>query len=244
MIDTPDQTPRICGFDEIGTLQIRGPGLTPGYINPEHDRGAWTEDGWLITGDLGRIDGDGYVFVTGRAKDVIIRGGHNIDPALIEEPLLQSPDVLLAAAVGKPDSYAGELPVAYVQLVPGSRATSSELIEYLTARIAERAAIPKEILIVGQLPLTHIGKPDKVALRQEIAERTFGSTLSEATGLSCDNGELNVSVRPDPRQGTQVSIVVTSPPLTNRVVLAANIKGVMDQFAFPYEIDWREDDAV
>jgi fatty-acyl-CoA synthase len=70
MIDTPDQTPRICGFDEIGTLQIRGPGLTPGYINPEHDRGARTEDGWLITGDLGRIDGDGYVFVTGRAKDV------------------------------------------------------------------------------------------------------------------------------------------------------------------------------
>ncbi len=244
MIDAPDRTPRICGLDEIGTLQIRGPGLTPGYINPEHDRGARTEDGWLITGDLGRIDGDGFVFVTGRAKDVIIRGGHNIDPALIEEPLLQSPDVLLAAAVGKPDSYAGELPVAYVQLVPGSRATSSELIEYLTARIAERAAIPKEILIVGQLPLTHIGKPDKVALRQEIAERTFGSTLSAATGLSCDNGQLNVSVRPDPRQGTQVSIMVTSPPLTNRAVLAADIKGVMDQFAFPYDIDWREDDAV
>jgi len=71
-------------------VRVSGPGVTPGYVNPEHDRDARTEDGWLITGDLGRIDSDGYVFVTGRAKDVIIRGCHNIDPALIEEPLLQS----------------------------------------------------------------------------------------------------------------------------------------------------------
>src|SRR6202035_955642 len=75
MIDGPDGTARRCGPDEIGMLQIKGPGLTPGYVNPEHDRTARTADGWLITGDLGRIDGDGYVFVTGRAKDVIIRGG-------------------------------------------------------------------------------------------------------------------------------------------------------------------------
>jgi fatty-acyl-CoA synthase len=173
MIGGPDQTTRPCGVDEIGMLQIKGPGLTPGYVNPEHDRGARTEDGWLITGDLGRIDSDGYVFVTGRAKDVIIRGGHNIDPAWIEEPLLQSPDVLHAAAVGKPDSHAGELPIAYVQLVPGSRATSADLIEYLTGRIAERAAVPKEVLVVDKLPLTDVGKPDKVALRRETAERTF-----------------------------------------------------------------------
>src|SRR5258708_562813 len=118
----PGQDMRSCGPDEIGMLQIKGPGVTPGYVNPEQDKGARTDDGWLITGDLGRIDRDGYVFVTGRAKDVIIRGGHNIDPAFIEEPLLQMPEVLHAAAVGKPDGYAGGVPIAYVQLVAGARA--------------------------------------------------------------------------------------------------------------------------
>jgi fatty-acyl-CoA synthase len=240
MTGGPGQTARRCDPDEIGMLQVRGPGLTPGYVNPEHDRGARTEDGWLITGDLGRIDGDGYVFVTGRAKDVIIRGGHNIDPALIEEPLLQSSDVLHAAAVGKPDAYAGELPVAYVQLVPGSQATPADLIAYLGGRIAERAAIPKEVLLVDKLPLTDVGKPDKGALRREIAELTFRSTLAAATGLSCNDGHLTVSVRPHPQQGTQVSIVVAPPPQANRDVLAANIQGVMDQYAFPYDVEWRE----
>ena len=244
MRDGPGQTTRPCGPDEIGMLQIRGPGLTPGYVNPEHDRGARTQDGWLITGDLGRIDGDGYVFVTGRAKDVIIRGGHNIDPALIEEPLLQSPEVLHAAAVGKPDSHAGEIPIAYVQLVPGSRATSSDLIEFLTDRIAERPAMPKEVLVVDKLPLTEIGKPNKVALRQEIAELTFRSVLAEATGLSCKDGQLKVFVRPHPRQGTQVSIVVSAPPLANRAALTASIEEVMGQYALPYDIDWREAGAV
>jgi len=240
MIAWPGQNMRSCGPDEIGMLQIKGPGLSPGYVNPEHDQGARTEDGWLITGDLGRIDRDGYVFVTGRAKDVIIRGGHNIDPAWIEEPLLQSPDVLHAAAVAKPDAYSGELPVAYVQLVPESRATPSELIAYLSGRIAERAAIPKEVLLVDKLPLTDVGKPDKVALRREIAEHTFRSTLSEATGLSCKDGHLKVSVRPHPRQGTQVSIALVPPPQADRDALVANIERVMGQYALLYTIEWLE----
>src|SRR4030088_2317712 len=240
MIDGPGQTTRPCEPDEIGMLQIKGPGLTPGYVNPEHDRGARTEDGWLITGDLGRIDADGYVFVTGRAKAVIIRGGHNIDPALIEEPLLQSSDVLHAAAVGKPDAHAGELPVAFVQLVPGSRAAPSDLIAYLAVRIAERAAIPKEVLLVDKLPLTDVGKPDKAALRKQIAELTFRSVLSTAIGLSCEEGRLKVSVRQHPRQGTQVSIGLAPPPGADRGVLAATIDGVMGQYAFPYTIEWLE----
>jgi fatty-acyl-CoA synthase len=90
---------------EIGMLQIKGPGVTPGYVNEAHQLAARTPDGWLITGDLGRIDEDGYLFVTGRAKDVIIRGGHNIDAAMIEEALVKFPDALHVAAVGKPDAY-------------------------------------------------------------------------------------------------------------------------------------------
>jgi fatty-acyl-CoA synthase len=244
MIDGPNKKARLCGPDEIGMLQIKGPGVMVGYRNPEHDRGAFTEDGWLITGDLGRIDSDGYVFVTGRAKDVIIRGGHNIDPALIEEPLLQSPDVLHAAAVGKPDSHAGELPVAYVQLVPESRATPSDLVAYLTDRIAERAAIPKEIILVDKLPLTDIGKPDKAALRREITEVTFRTKLSEATGLSCETGELQVSVRSHRRQGSELSITVAPLPQPRRAAVAAMIDETMGHYALAYDIEWREADTV
>jgi fatty-acyl-CoA synthase len=185
---------RLCGPDEIGMLQIKGPGQAAGYLNHAHEKDARTEDGWLISGDLGRVDQDGFIFVTGRAKDLIIRGGHNIDPALIEEPLLQFPDVVHAAAVGKPDGHAGELPVAYVQLVPGSKATSEEIAAFLAPRIVERAAMPKEIIIIESLPLTNVGKPLKSALRQDIAERTFRDVLAETTGLSCDDGELDVAV--------------------------------------------------
>ena len=117
-------------------------------------------------------------------------------------------------------------------------------LHILTGRIAERAAIPKEVFLVDKLPLTDVGKPDKVALRREIAELTFRSTLSEATGLSCKDGHLTVSVRPHPRQGTQVSIVVAPPPQANRDVLAASIEGVMGQYAFPYDIEWREGGTV
>ncbi|MEI8277928.1 MAG: acyl-CoA synthetase, partial [Hyphomicrobiales bacterium] len=231
---------RPCGPDEIGMFQIKGPGLAKGYANPEHDTGARTSDGWLITGDLGRIDGDGFIFVTGRAKDVIIRGGHNIDPALIEEPLVQHADVLHAAAVGKPDSYAGELPVVFVQLVPDTSVTTSDLLAYLVNSIAERAAIPKEIFVVEKLQLTDVGKPDKAALRQQIAEQVFRRAISEATGISSESDRLTVSVHPHAQLGTQVSIAVTLQSQAERAVLANSLERVMGQFAFPYEIEWRE----
>jgi fatty-acyl-CoA synthase len=230
--------PRLCAPGEIGMLQIKGPGLSPGYVNPAHGAGARTEDGWLVTGDLGRVDEDGYVFVTGRAKDVIIRGGHNIDPALIEEPLLQLRGVLHAAAVGKPDRHAGEIPVAYVQLVPGARATAVELIATLTGRVAERAAMPKEIYIVDEIPLTDVGKPIKSALRKDAAERAFAAALTEATGLSCPAGELTVAVRPDPAHGQIVAIAVRGVAAAAQAEMGARISDAMSGYAFAYEVEW------
>jgi fatty-acyl-CoA synthase len=232
-MDSNGKTARLCARNEIGMLQIRSPGLTPGYLNPKHDQAARTEDGWLITGDLGRIDDDDYVFVTGRAKDVIIRGGHNIDPALIEEPLVQAPDVLIAAAVGKPDAYAGELPVAYVQLVAGSTTTSAELLTFLEGRITERAAVPKEIHIVEQMPLTDIGKPKKNVLRDMAAEREFTLILSQATSLT-DQGEgrrLQVCVQPHPAHGTQVDIQVFNVAASEQATIEAQIHAAMSPFA-------------
>ncbi|HWM68301.1 MAG TPA: acyl-CoA synthetase [Steroidobacteraceae bacterium] len=232
-MDDERNTIRPCAPDEIGMLQIKGPGVAPAYVNPAHDEAARTKDGWLITGDLGRIDSDGYLFVTGRAKDVIIRGGHNIDPSLIEEALAKSPAVLHAAAVGKPDAYAGELPVAYVQLVPGSQANASDLIAFVAAHIAERAAIPKEIFIVERVPLTDVGKPIKTVLRRDAAERTFRAVLSEAIGR-----QLETVVEPHVTQGTLVTIRVMDSEPTERDILAARLEEVMDRYSFAYVIEW------
>jgi fatty-acyl-CoA synthase len=215
-------------------LQIKGPGLAAGYVDPEHEVGARTADGWLITGDLGRVDENGYVFVTGRAKDVIIRGGHNIDPALIEEPLLQLAQVLHAAAVGKPDGYAGEVPIAYVQLVAGAQASAADLLTALDGRIAERAAIPKEIVILDKLPLTDVGKPLKTALRADAAARAFGAVIAQATGLL-----PSVAVKPDPMRGQIIEITINGVAVADRGAYAARIGEAMSQYAFSYRIEWR-----
>lgn len=225
---------RLCGPSEIGMLQIKGPGLAAGYVDPAHEASARTADGWLITGDLGRIDEDGYVFVTGRAKDVIIRGGHNIDPALIEEPLLQLPQVLHAAAVGKPDAYAGEVPIAFVQLVPGAQASAADLLAALDGCIAERAAIPKEIVILDKLPLTDVGKPLKTALRADAAARAFRAVIAQATGLS-----PRVAVKPDPMHGQIAEIILDGVAAADRAAHGTRIDEAMSRYAFSYKIEWR-----
>ncbi|MFD0388381.1 AMP-binding protein [Tistrella bauzanensis] len=103
-----------------GTIIARSPALFAGYLDPAANAGVLLPDGWLNTGDIGLIDAEGFVAITGRDKDVIIRGGHNIDPAMIEEPLNAHPDVALGAAVGQPDGRVGEVPVAFVMLKAGS----------------------------------------------------------------------------------------------------------------------------
>jgi fatty-acyl-CoA synthase len=105
--------------NEVGTLVLRGPNIFAGYLTagrsgPMVCADGKLTDGWLDTGDLGSVDADGFISLTGRAKDLIIRGGHNIDPATIEDALLTHPDVTAAAAVGRPDPHAGEVPVAFV----------------------------------------------------------------------------------------------------------------------------------
>src|ERR1700686_3987185 len=230
---------RLCDSGEAGMLQTKGPGRAAGYVNPAHDEDARTDDGWLITGDLGRVDADGFIFVTGRAKDIIIRGGNYIDPILIEEPLLQFPDVLHAAAVGKPDSYAGELPVAYVQLVPASKATPDDLAAFLAPRIAEKAAIPKEIIVVDQLPLTSVGKPLKTELRRDIVERTFREVLAEATGLSCESGEIGIKVELHATRGILVAITVEASDKSAREQQGARISETMKGYPFAYTVAWR-----
>ena len=145
-------------------------------------------------------------------------------------------DARLAAAVSKPDAYAGELPVAYVQLAPGARSTESELIAAMAAQIAERAAIPKEIIVLEKLPLSDIGKPMKQALRHDIAERTFQSILQAATKLPASM--LQLSLAAHPTKGDQLTIRVGHCRLEERRALAARINDAMRPFACPYHIEW------
>lgn len=168
---------RECEPGEIGMVLVRSPGVAAGYLDPAQDRGVFRADGFLVTGDLGSVDTDGYLRISGRQKDLIIRSGHNIEPGIIENALVQSPSVALAAAVGKPDSYAGELPIAYVELHPGAQITQEELLRFAAERIPERPAVPKEIIFVDKLPLTAVGKPIKHLLQVDAAKRVFNEVL-------------------------------------------------------------------
>lgn len=160
---------------EVGTIVIKGPVVFPGYIvGREGDRvlvdaAGRVRDGWLDTGDIGSVSADGYVQLKGRAKDIIIRGGHNIDPAPIEAVLMQHPLVIDAAVVGRPDQHAGEVPVAFV-VVSDSRADPGEIRDWVSARVTEPAAAPKHVSILPVLPLTAIGKPFKVELRRRATQ--------------------------------------------------------------------------
>ncbi|MEN0107801.1 MAG: acyl-CoA synthetase, partial [Pseudomonas sp.] len=189
---------RAAAVDEVGVIAIHGPNLFAGYLDANHNRGAWIEvDGqrWLNTGDLGREDADGYFWLTGRKKELIIRGGHNIDPKQIEEALQGHPAVALVAAVGSPDAYAGEVPVAYVQLLAGQSATTDELLGYAVQHISERAAVPKRIEILPSLPLTSVGKLFKPALQQREIARVIEQEARAAAVT------VEVSVQQDPRRG-------------------------------------------
>ncbi len=158
------QLQETCPPGATGVVVIRGPHVSPGYSDPSRNGGMF-EGGWLVSGDLGHIDAQGYLHVTGRAKDVIIRGSHNIDPGLVEEAFLAHPAVALCAVVGEPDAYAGEVPVAFVTLRPGAQAEPAALLAEVAPRVYERPAVPKRVTILPALPTTAVGKVYKPTLR-------------------------------------------------------------------------------
>jgi fatty-acyl-CoA synthase len=232
---------RECGIDEIGVVVVKGPSVTPGYLEPQYNAGIFTRDGWFVSGDVGRFDADGYLWVTGRVKDVIIRGGHNIDPSVIEETLLKHPDVLLAAAVSKPDAYAGELPIAYVQLVKGARADAEDILAFTQTHCLERAAAPKEIVILEAMPLTDVGKPAKALLRNDAARRAFQALLADVPGAV---GILTVELVADPVKGDVARIKAASSGTAPRRAIEEQIRERMQAFPIAYTVQWTESAAT
>ncbi|MBU2993982.1 acyl-CoA synthetase [Octadecabacter sp. 1_MG-2023] len=176
------------GTDEIGEICVNSPGVYEGHTYTEEAKNAdlfypganIKTRQYLRTGDLGRIDEDGYLWITGRAKDLIIRGGHNIDPAEIEEALAGHHDVAFAGAIGQPDAHAGEVPAAFVELVDGATTTVKELLDHAKRHIHERAAYPKHLEIMDELPKTAVGKIFKPDLRKSAITRIYNETLGKA----------------------------------------------------------------
>ena len=222
----PDGAP--CAPGESGVLRLRGPNVGPGYTDPARDAGTF-DDGWLNTGDIGHVDAQGRVFVTGRAKDVIIRGGHNIDPQLIEEALLQHPDVLIAAAVGAPDAYAGELPVAFVALKPGATEDVESLMAVARRHIPERPAWPRRIDVLPGLPITAIGKIYKPALRALACQRVMMESVQAAGLGDC----VGVRVE-DAASGLLVHFALHADADSAQV--RAALAGLMQPFALRWEV--------
>jgi non-ribosomal peptide synthetase component E (peptide arylation enzyme) len=155
-----------------GELAARGPGIFAGYLkNPEENKNAFTADGFFRTGDQARIDAAGYLRITGRIKDIIIRGGENVTPAQVEELLCECPGVADAAVIGMPDKELGEKVCAYVRPVPGSNATEAAIKKFMEDKGASKLLIPEHFVFVDALPMTQAGKLDKKALRKDIEQR-------------------------------------------------------------------------
>ena len=162
-IELPDGS-AATGPDQEGEICVRGPSMMTGYWHAPDETAHAMRDGWLHTGDVGRLDSDGYLYVVDRLKDLIIRGGINVYPRDVEDDLLTHPDVVAAAVVGRPDPKYGEEVVAFVQLRPGASVTAEGLVGFARERIS-KAKYPREVRIVDAIPLTSVLKTDRKALR-------------------------------------------------------------------------------
>lgn len=192
-----------CAAGESGLVQVRGPQVFPGYVDPAHNAGTLGEDGWLTTGDVGYMTADQRLVLTGREKDLIIRSGHNIDPAAIEDVANQFPGVQISAAVGMPDQYAGEVPALFVVPAAGARIDPEALKAHLEANVHEPPARPRSVLVIDALPVTAVGKIFKPALRDLAIEEKVRLEVERVCGAGAS---ASVAVSMDGQKRTLVEI--------------------------------------
>jgi fatty-acyl-CoA synthase len=234
-LDADDRYVRDCEVNEIGTVAMQGPGVFSGYLSEAHNRSAFVEPGWVNSGDLGRLDEQGYLWITGRAKDLIIRGGHNIDPIVVEEILFQHPAVAFAAVVGQPDAYAGELPVAYVQLKPQASAEPAALMAFIAERTPERAANPVHVYLIDAMPLTGVGKVFKPQLRWDAAQRKVGEMLAD---LQQGDVKIAVSVAAHAVHGSLITVRMQGVAAAQRGELEDEVHQRLGPLVTKHEIVW------
>lgn len=223
-----------CPIGTSGSVVARGPQIVSGYLNPEHDVHAFTPDGGLITGDLGRLDENGYLFLTGREKDLIIRSGHNIDPQAIEEVANSHPAVALSAAVGMPDGYAGELPIIFVALAPGHSVDTAELQKYIGDRIPEPPAKPRHLFVLDMIPVTGVGKIYKPALRDLALVHKLRMEIAE---LEQQVDLIDISVAKD---GTEASVTLRTVGTNDQSKCAKKLSAALANLPVKVTLNWVE----
>jgi long-chain acyl-CoA synthetase len=162
---------------EAGEVCARSPGIMQGYWRAPEATGEALHDGWLRTGDIGYLDGDGYLYIVDRKKDLIIRGGFNVYPRDVEDALLRHPAVQMAAVVGRASERHGEEVVAFVSLAPGAVVTGEDLVSWGREHIGGYK-YPREVHLVDAIPLTPVGKIDRKAVRAHVAP---ASSVHDAT---------------------------------------------------------------
>ncbi|WP_462390471.1 acyl-CoA synthetase [Acidovorax sp. Q11] len=206
-----------------GMVLFQSPNLFSGFLDAADTAKAFTPDGWLATGDLGFMDDQGRLHLSGRSKDLIIRSGHNIDPKVIEDALGAHPAVQLAAAVGAPDAYAGELPVVYATLVPGAQAvTEAELLAYTAERVDEAVARPRWVQVLETMPVTNVGKIYKPELRQRAACHTVQALVDGVCATEAP-GQPRPQVLPEGDNAVRVAVA----PGSQADALAARLREVL-----------------
>lgn len=224
---------RDADIDEIGVVCISGPTTFKGYVEEIHNRNIWIKPGWFNTGDMGRMDKDGFFWLTGRAKELIIRGGHNIDPATIEEPLYRMEGVKMAAAVGRPDAHAGEVPVAYVALADNSTIHEDDILQWARTHIGERAAVPKDVYIVDEIPLTAVGKIFKPALKWDAIRRAYEGELAALGDLA---RSVTVQVAEDKVHGTSATIRIQAADAVDPDALKTSVAELLARYTVHYDL--------
>jgi fatty-acyl-CoA synthase len=226
---------RDLGANEPGVIAFKGPNTFPGYLDEAQNAKAWFDGGWFNTGDLGYVDADGYFWVTGRAKDLIIRGGNNIDPRMVEEYFYAHPAVADAAVVARPDAHAGELPVAYLALKPGATATLDELKFYAYEKVPERLAVPKAFYLIDQMPRTMVGKINKAVLRVDAirrAQRDAIATIDEPV-------DADVEVKDLAEAGVHSVITLKDVAANDRLRIIGKIHDALQAFTVRFDVVFR-----
>lgn len=216
---------------EHGMVLFKSPNLFSGFLDPKATAHAFTSDGWLTTGDLGWVDDEGRLNLSGRSKDLIIRSGHNIDPKEIEDVISAHPAVEFAAAVGAPDAYAGELPVLFVTLVNGASVSEQELHSFASAGVDEPCARPKSLTVLETMPMTNVGKIYKPRLRAIAAV----SVVRNLVNSICLEHSLTMRPEVEIQQDESIRVLLSHVDLE---IIEAQMKQRLASLPFTTQLDY------
>jgi fatty-acyl-CoA synthase len=203
-----------------GLVLVKGPQVFPGYVDPKQNLGVLTDDHWIITGDVGYLTEGERLVLTGREKDLIVRSGHNIDPAAIEEIANAFPGVQMSSAVGMPDAYAGEVPILFVVASPDQTIDLGKLREHLELNVNEPPARPKRVVLLEALPVTGVGKIFKPTLRDLAIQEKVRTEIDRIFGATT---AADIRVAKDDKLNTLVRILIGSDDRTRMKELADSL---------------------